>query len=104
MKFRARERSLRSALFDIVDRMQSTDYGGLSVCLGLESHISGAGTVNFGGPGNRTPTCGWSNEITEMLRVPRRSFFGMNALDQAQEGHLVDALALRGDEGRSTLR
>jgi len=25
-------------------------------------------------------------------------------LDQAQEGHLVDALALRGEEGRSTLR
>ena len=24
--------------------------------------------------------------------------------DQASEGHLVDALALRGDEGRSTLR
>ncbi len=25
-------------------------------------------------------------------------------LDQASEGHLVDALALRGDEGRGTLR
>ena len=24
--------------------------------------------------------------------------------DQASEGHLVDALALRGDEGRGTLR
>ena len=25
-------------------------------------------------------------------------------VEQAYEGHLVDALALRGDEGRSTLR
>ena len=48
--------------------------------------------------------CSWSNEITEMLRVPRRLFARTIALDQAQEGHLVDALALRGDEGRSTLR
>ena len=43
-------------------------------------------------------------EITEMLRVPRWPFARTAALDQAQEGHLVDALALRGDEGRSTLR
>jgi len=28
----------------------------------------------------------------------------MTLSKQAQEGHLVDALALRGDEGRSTLR
>ena len=27
-----------------------------------------------------------------------------NPMTQAREGHLVDALALRGDEGRSTLR
>ncbi len=73
-----------SALFDIVDRMQSTSYGGLSVCLGLGSHISGAVTVNFGGSGNRTPTCGWSNEITEMLRVPRRAIERLIALDQAR--------------------
>ena len=26
------------------------------------------------------------------------------SVEQAYEGHLVDALALRGDEGRSTLR
>jgi hypothetical protein len=26
------------------------------------------------------------------------------SMEQAYEGHLVDALALRGDEGRSTLR
>ena len=44
------------------------------------------------------------HEITEMLRVPRRVIARSSALDQAQEGHLVDALALRGDEGRSTLR
>ena len=44
------------------------------------------------------------HEITEMLRVPRRMIARLSALDQAQEGHLVDALALRGDEGRSTLR
>jgi hypothetical protein len=27
-----------------------------------------------------------------------------NESDQVKEGHLVDALALRGDEGRGTLR
>ena len=27
-----------------------------------------------------------------------------NESDQVNEGHLVDALALRGDEGRATLR
>jgi len=27
-----------------------------------------------------------------------------NESDQVKEGHLVDALALRGDEGRATLR
>lgn len=38
----------------------------------------------------RVCSCAWRNHLR--LR------------DQASEGHLVDALALRGDEGRSTLR
>ena len=33
---------------------------------------------------------------------PARGAF--ECVEQAYEGHLVDALALRGDEGRSTLR
>jgi hypothetical protein len=28
----------------------------------------------------------------------------LSEMDQAQEGHLVDALAFRGEEGRRTLR
>jgi hypothetical protein len=37
------------------------------------------------------------------LGLPLRVAQPLNE-DQASEGHLVDALALRGDEGRSTLR
>jgi hypothetical protein len=41
-----------------------------------------------------------SSVLCSSLRVT-----GLAALDQAQrQGHLVDALALRGEEGRSTLR
>src|SRR3954468_2158577 len=78
-------------LFDIVDRMQSTSYGGLSVVMGqgvtslartrklraaLELADSSEG---FGPLGRRhryrgSEACSWSNEITEMLRVPRRLF------------------------------
>lgn len=36
--------------------------------------------------------------------VPARGAMTFVERDQASEGHLVDALALRGDEGRSTLR
>ena len=32
------------------------------------------------------------------------SVCGISCIFQAREGHLVDALALRGDEGRDTLR
>jgi hypothetical protein len=39
------------------------------------------------------------------LRVARLGLEGFKRVeDQASEGHLVDALALRGDEGRGTLR
>ena len=43
---------------------------------------------------------GWSGLADGLLQG-----MGMgNESDQVTEGHLVDALALRGDEGRGTLR
>ena len=42
--------------------------------------------------------------LGSVLRGPILMARSLALSDQAQEGHLVDALALRGDEGRSTLR
>src|SRR4029077_3035393 len=36
--------------------------------------------------------------------APSLEFLGRRRVSSAREGHLVDALALRGDEGRGTLR
>jgi hypothetical protein len=46
-----------------------------------------------------TGAVGGPGKTGTLVRSP-----GMTLSKQAQEGHLVDALALRGDEGRSTLR
>ena len=86
-------------LFDIVDRMQLPAAEVFPLARAGEAwirpRVSGAVSRKIRG---------WY-EITEMLRVPRRCIvqtvwcFGSSA-----KGHLVDALALRGEEGRSTLR
>ena len=91
-----------SALFDIVDRMQSTSYGGLSVVMGrrvtssartrkIRAALEFAGSFEGIGPLRRrhryqgSEACSWSHEITEMLRVPRRFVLQRTiALDQAQ--------------------
>jgi hypothetical protein len=95
------ESDLHPALFDIVDRMQSTSYGGLSVVMGwrvtssartrkIRAALEFAGSFEGFGPLERrhryrgSEACSWSNEITEMLRVPRRSVARLNALDQAR--------------------
>ena len=36
--------------------------------------------------------------------APRGASLALSGSDQAREGRLVDALAVRGDEGRDTLR
>src|SRR3954465_13872106 len=71
--------------------MQSTSYGGLSVVMGrrvtssartrkIRAALEFAGSFEGFGPLERrhryrgSKACSWSHEITEMLRVPRRSF------------------------------
>ena len=79
----------RSVLFDIVKRSEPDRIRPVRV------HRFGNGSVaetNHGFP------------ITLGERVSRLSPVHGNLMTQAREGHLVDALALRGDEGRSTLR
>ena len=53
-------------------------------------------------PGTETPVS------YQLLRSRRRPFsngsLALSGSDQAREGRLVDALAVRGDEGRDTLR
>ena len=68
-------RLLASVLFDIVDRMQ----------------LPAAGVFPWARAGGEIPLARsrvnlWLAEITEMLRVPRRSVEKLSVLDQAQKG------------------
>ena len=62
-------------LFDIVDRMQ----------LPAAGSFRGTGLGMFCLERGTRENCGWL-EITEMLRVPRRSVEKLGAVDQALKG------------------
>ena len=63
---------------------------------------SGNGRVSWLGHDDASlPDAGGPVTVPCGLSPARGAFVSM---EQAYEGHLVDALALRGDEGRSTLR
>ena len=48
----------------------------------------------------------WSGRMARQLAgcVPLQASLAFSGSNQAREGRLVDALAVRGDEGRDTLR
>ena len=78
------------------------------VCISLDTD---QGTGRFCRPVHRINSSIWKGRASSCKRggawksgFGRVFFPSSSGSDQAQEGRLVDALAIRGDEGRDTLR